>query len=163
EFRDRRRLLRRRPNRHHRRARLHRLDARPSPGAARAPSTRGSPLPARAGGPTPSPFPPPPPPFPLSPPPPPPPQPSTPPCPCNRAAQTSHQGPMAEPLLDLDVNARAQLALLDACRAVNPEITIVFASTRQIYGRPEYLPVDEKHRIRPVDVNGVDKAAGEAF
>ena len=81
----------------------------------------------------------------------------------NLAAQTSHQGSMAEPLLDLDVNARAQLALLEACRAVNREITIVFASTRQIYGRPEYLPVDEKHRIRPVDVNGVDKAAGEAF
>src|SRR5215469_14518249 len=81
----------------------------------------------------------------------------------NLAAQTSHQGSMAEPLLDLDINARAQLALLEVCRTVNPEITIVFASTRQIYGRPEYLPVDEKHRIRPVDVNGVDKAAGEAF
>jgi UDP-glucose 4-epimerase len=81
----------------------------------------------------------------------------------NLAAQTSHQGSMTEPLLDLDVNARAQLALLEACRAVNPGITIVFASTRQIYGRPDYLPVDEKHKVRPVDVNGVDKAAGEAF
>src|SRR6185312_6094396 len=81
----------------------------------------------------------------------------------NLAAQTSHQGSMSEPLLDLDINARAPLALLEACRAVNPGIVTVFASTRQIYGRPLYLPVDEKHPIRPVDVNGVDKAAGEGF
>jgi UDP-glucose 4-epimerase len=81
----------------------------------------------------------------------------------NLAAQTSHLGSMKAPLMDLDVNARAQLALLEACRAVNPGIRIVFASTRQIYGRPDYLPVDEKHPLRPPDVNGVDKMAGEAF
>jgi UDP-glucose 4-epimerase len=81
----------------------------------------------------------------------------------NLAAQTSHQGSMAEPLVDLDINARAQLALLELCRSVNPGINIVFASTRQIYGRPNYLPVDEKHAVRPVDVNGVGKAAGEGF
>jgi UDP-glucose 4-epimerase len=81
----------------------------------------------------------------------------------NLAAQTSHQGSMSEPLLDLDVNCRAQLALLEACRAVNPAINIVFASTRQIYGAPDYLPIDERHPIRPVDVNGIDKAAAEAF
>jgi UDP-glucose 4-epimerase len=81
----------------------------------------------------------------------------------NLAAQTSHQGSMMEPLLDLDINCRAQLALLETCRAVAPEIAIVFASTRQIYGRPEYLPVDEKHPIRPPDVNGIDKVAAESF
>jgi UDP-glucose 4-epimerase len=81
----------------------------------------------------------------------------------NLAAQTSHQGSMTEPLLDLDVNARAPLGMLEVCRAINPGINVVFASTRQIYGRPDYVPVDENHRIRPVDVNGINKAAGEAF
>ena len=81
----------------------------------------------------------------------------------NLAAQTSHLGSMKQPLVDLDVNARAQLALLESCRAVNPALRIVFASTRQIYGRPDYLPVDEKHPLRPPDVNGVDKLAGEEF
>ncbi|HZS85427.1 MAG TPA: NAD-dependent epimerase/dehydratase family protein [Stellaceae bacterium] len=81
----------------------------------------------------------------------------------NLAAQTSHQGSMEEPLPDLDINCRAQLQLLELCRAVNPEIGIVFASTRQIYGRPDYLPVDEAHPVRPPDVNGIAKAAGEAF
>lgn len=81
----------------------------------------------------------------------------------NLAAQTSHQGSMQDPMLDLDVNCRAQLGLLEACRAINPDIAIVYASTRQIYGRPEYLPVDERHPVKPVDVNGIDKAAGEAF
>jgi len=81
----------------------------------------------------------------------------------NLAAQTSHLGSMQAPLADLDVNARAQLALLEAVRSVNPGLRIVFASTRQIYGRPDYLPVDERHPLRPVDVNGIDKLAGEAF
>jgi len=81
----------------------------------------------------------------------------------NLAAQTSHLGSMQAPLADLDVNARAQLALLEAARAVNPGLRIVFASTRQIYGKPDYLPVDERHPLRPVDVNGIDKLAAEAF
>ena len=81
----------------------------------------------------------------------------------NLAAQTSHLGSMQAPLADLDVNARAQLALLETVRAVNPALRIVFASTRQIYGKPDYLPVDERHPLRPVDVNGIDKLAGEAF
>jgi len=81
----------------------------------------------------------------------------------NLAAQTSHQGSMTDPLLDLDVNARAQLGMLEVCRAINPDINVVFASTRQIYGRPDYVPVDENHRIRPIDVNGINKAAGESF
>ena len=64
---------------------------------------------------------------------------------------------------DLDVNCRAQLSLLESCRAAAPGITIVFASTRQIYGKPDRLPVDEKHPLRPPDVNGVNKMAGEAY
>jgi nucleoside-diphosphate-sugar epimerase len=81
----------------------------------------------------------------------------------NLAAQTSHLGSMQAPLADLDINARAQLALLEAVRAVNPGLRIVYASTRQIYGRPDRLPVDETHPLRPVDVNGVDKLAAETF
>jgi UDP-glucose 4-epimerase len=81
----------------------------------------------------------------------------------NLAAQTSHLGSMQKPLADLDVNARAQLALLESVRASNPGLRIIFASTRQIYGKPDYLPVDERHPLRPVDVNGIDKLAGEAF
>lgn len=81
----------------------------------------------------------------------------------NLAGQTSHMDSMSDPQTDLDINCRAQLAILEACRLHNPEIRIVFASTRQIYGRPDYLPVDEKHPLRPIDVNGVNKIAGESF
>ena len=81
----------------------------------------------------------------------------------NLAGQTSHMDSMSDPLTDLDINGRAQLAMLEACRKHNPGIRIVFASTRQIYGRPDYLPVDEKHPLRPVDVNGINKLAGESF
>ena len=81
----------------------------------------------------------------------------------NLAGQTSHMDSMAEPDTDLEINARAQLSILEACREHNPGIRVVFASTRQIYGRPAYLPVDEKHPIRPVDVNGINKVAGESF
>jgi UDP-glucose 4-epimerase len=81
----------------------------------------------------------------------------------NLAGQTSHMDSMTDPQTDLDINCRAQLAILEACRRHNPSIRIVFASTRQIYGRPDYLPVDEKHPLRPVDVNGINKEAGESF
>jgi len=79
------------------------------------------------------------------------------------AAQTSHLDSMHAPEHDLAVNCTAQLQLLEACRAVAPEITIVHAGTRQIYGRPRYVPVDEEHPLRPADVNGVNKMAGEAY
>jgi UDP-glucose 4-epimerase len=81
----------------------------------------------------------------------------------NLAGQTSHMDSMTHPQTDLDINGRAQLAILEACRVHNPGIRVVFASTRQIYGRPDYLPVDEKHPLRPVDVNGINKIAGESF
>jgi UDP-glucose 4-epimerase len=81
----------------------------------------------------------------------------------NLAGQTSHMDSMTDPITDLDINGRAQLAILEACRLHNPAIRIVFASTRQIYGKPDYLPVDEKHPLRPVDVNGINKIAGESF
>jgi UDP-glucose 4-epimerase len=81
----------------------------------------------------------------------------------NLAGQTSHMDSMTDPQTDLDINCRAQLAILEACRQHNPAIRIVFASTRQIYGRPDYLPVDESHPLRPVDVNGINKIAGESF
>jgi dTDP-glucose 4,6-dehydratase/UDP-glucose 4-epimerase len=81
----------------------------------------------------------------------------------NLAGQTSHLDSMTEPQVDLDINASAQLSILEACRRINPAVRVVFASTRQLYGRPDYLPVDEKHPIRPVDVNGINKFAGEGY
>jgi UDP-glucose 4-epimerase len=81
----------------------------------------------------------------------------------NLAGQTSHVDSMEAPEIDLDINCRAQLSILEACRQYNPAIKIVFASTRQLYGKPDYLPVDEKHLLRPVDVNGINKMAGEWY
>jgi len=81
----------------------------------------------------------------------------------NLAGQTSHLDSMHEPFTDLEINVRSQLSILEACRRHNPEVKVVFASTRQIYGRPQYLPVDEAHPIVPVDVNGINKTAGEWY
>lgn len=81
----------------------------------------------------------------------------------NLAGQTSHLDSMRNPYPDLEINCRAQLSILEACRHHNPEVKIVFASTRQIYGRPQRLPVDEDHPLVPVDVNGINKTAGEWY
>ena len=70
---------------------------------------------------------------------------------------------MNDPITDLDINSKAQLSILKACRKNNPDVRIVFASTRQIYGKPKYLPVDELHPLQPVDVNGINKIAGEQY
>lgn len=81
----------------------------------------------------------------------------------NLAGQTSHVDSMNNPYPDLEINARAQLSILEACRKYNPGIKVVFASTRQLYGAPQYLPVDERHPLAPVDVNGINKMAGEWY
>jgi nucleoside-diphosphate-sugar epimerase len=81
----------------------------------------------------------------------------------NLAGQTSHMDSMEDPFTDLAINCQSQLSILETCRQINPDVKIVFASTRQIYGRPQYLPVDESHPLSPVDVNGINKVAGEWY
>jgi UDP-glucose 4-epimerase len=81
----------------------------------------------------------------------------------NLAGQTSHMDSMEDPYTDLEINCRSQISILEACRKHNPKIKVVFASTRQIYGKPDHLPVNEDHLLRPVDVNGINKMAGEWY
>lgn len=81
----------------------------------------------------------------------------------NLAGQTSHLDSMRDPETDLAINVTAQLRLLERCRQVVPEVRLVYASTRQLYGRPQKLPVDERHPIDPVDVNGINKLSAEMY
>jgi UDP-glucose 4-epimerase len=81
----------------------------------------------------------------------------------NIAGQVSHIDSMRDPHTDLEINCHSQLTLLEACRHHNPGAKLVYASTRQIYGRPDFLPVTEQHLVRPTDVNGINKAAGEYY
>ena len=81
----------------------------------------------------------------------------------NLAGQTSHLDSMVDPFTDLDINCVSQLHILESVKKYNPDTLVVFASTRQFYGRPRYLPVDEEHPLHPVDVNGINKLAGELY
>jgi UDP-glucose 4-epimerase len=81
----------------------------------------------------------------------------------NLAGQVSHIDSMRDPFTDLDINCRSQLSILESCRHNNRDVKLVYASSRQVYGRPDYLPVDEKHPVRPVDANGINKVAGEQY
>jgi UDP-glucose 4-epimerase len=81
----------------------------------------------------------------------------------NLAGQVSHIDSMLDPYTDLEINCRSQLTLLEACRNNNPAAKVVFAGTRQVYGKPDHLPVDETHLVRPTDINGINKAAGEYY
>ena len=81
----------------------------------------------------------------------------------NLAGQVSHIDSMEDPQTDLDINCKAQLSLLEACRANNPDVVLVFAASRQQYGRPRFVPVTEDHPQIPVDVNGINLVAGENY
>jgi UDP-glucose 4-epimerase len=81
----------------------------------------------------------------------------------NLAAQVSHTGSMQDPMVDLEANAVSQIKLLEMCQRWNPSVRIVYAGTRQVYGRPRYLPVDEKHPLEPLDFNSVSKITGEWY
>jgi UDP-glucose 4-epimerase len=81
----------------------------------------------------------------------------------NLAGQVSHVDSMSDPFTDLEINCRSQLWILEAVRKANPGLKIVYASTRQIYGKPLHLPVDETHPLQPTDVNGINKISGELY
>jgi len=81
----------------------------------------------------------------------------------NLAGQVSHIDSMRDPYTDLEINCRSQLSILEACRRNNPKVKVVFAGTRQVYGKPDFLPVTEQHLVRPTDVNGINKVAGEYY
>jgi UDP-glucose 4-epimerase len=81
----------------------------------------------------------------------------------NLAGQVSHIDSMLDPYTDLEINCRSQLTLLEACRRNNPGAKVVFAGTRQVYGKADRLPVDETHLVRPTDINGINKVAGEYY
>jgi UDP-glucose 4-epimerase len=81
----------------------------------------------------------------------------------NLAGQVSHIDSMRDPYTDLEINCRSQLSILEACRRHNPDVRVVFAGTRQVYGKPDFLPVTERHLVSPTDVNGINKAAGENY
>lgn len=81
----------------------------------------------------------------------------------NLAGEISHIRSMTDPLRDLSINCTAQLQFLNLCRLLNPGVTIVYASSRQVYGSPKYIPVDEDHPVNPVDFNGIHKHATERY
>jgi len=81
----------------------------------------------------------------------------------NLAGQVSHIDSMVDPFTDLEINCRSQLWILEAVRKNNPGVKIVYAGTRQVYGKPMRLPVDETHLLNPTDVNGINKISGEFY
>lgn len=81
----------------------------------------------------------------------------------NLVGQSSHTDSMDDPLGDIAANCNATLAVLEACRRRNPRARIVYTSTRQVYGIPTRLPVDEHHALLPIDVNGCNKLAAEHY
>ncbi len=81
----------------------------------------------------------------------------------NLASTTSHIDSMNNPQWDLAINCGSQLTLLEACRQFNPHVKVVFTSTRQVYGKPLYFPVDEHHRVSPPDINGIHQLAAENY
>ncbi|MBI3180823.1 MAG: NAD-dependent epimerase/dehydratase family protein [Myxococcales bacterium] len=81
----------------------------------------------------------------------------------NLAGRISHLDSMTAPFEDLAINGQAHLSLLEEIRGRCPLATVVYASTRQLYGPPRYLPVDEAHPVSPVDINGVHKFSAEQY
>ncbi|MCL4795687.1 MAG: NAD-dependent epimerase/dehydratase family protein [Bryobacteraceae bacterium] len=81
----------------------------------------------------------------------------------NLAGEISHIQSMRDPLRDLQLNTFAQLRFLTTLGRVNPGARVVYAGTRQVCGKPRYLPVDEDHPIDPVDFNGIHKRAAEHY
>jgi UDP-glucose 4-epimerase len=81
----------------------------------------------------------------------------------NLAGEISHIHSMQFPERDLQINTISQLRFLLACAEAARNVRVVYAGTRQVYGVPKYLPVDEAHPLQPVDFNGVHKLAATMY
>jgi len=81
----------------------------------------------------------------------------------NLAGTLSHVDSMSDPMTDLEINCRAQLSLLESVRKYNPQARIIYAGTRNQYGKAQYLPVDENHPQEPTDINGINSIAAEKY
>lgn len=79
------------------------------------------------------------------------------------AAQTSHMRSMQEPLLDLDVNARGTLTLLEAVRKTRPDAKLVHIGTSTQIGRATQPDVTELHPEFPLDMYSANKTATEKY
>ena len=79
------------------------------------------------------------------------------------AGQVSHGDSMRDPKIDLAVNCVSTMNLVESCRKFNPHAKLIYTSTRQVYGIPAELPVTENHPVVPIDVNGINKLAGEYY
>ena len=79
------------------------------------------------------------------------------------AGQVSYVDSNTDPLLDLDINCKGHIQVLEACRRENPQAKLLFASSRFVYGRIEYNPVDEKHPFNCLSIYGIHKLAGEKY
>lgn len=79
----------------------------------------------------------------------------------NCAAYTSHPNSMREPLVDIDVNCKGVINVLEAARRFNPEIRIVHVGTSTQIGRMQFNPVTETHPEFPLDIYSANKSASE--
>ena len=63
----------------------------------------------------------------------------------------------------LTTNCLGHLNLLEAIRTQSPETTMCFASSRLVYGRTQYLPVDENHPKEARSFYGIHKRTCEEY
>ena len=84
-------------------------------------------------------------------------------CVFDLAAQVSYVHSNRDPLLDLDINCRGHLVVLEACRQFNPRAKVIFSSSRFVYGATQYNPVDENHPTNCASIYGIHKLTVEKY
>ena len=81
----------------------------------------------------------------------------------NCAASTSHSFSIREPWINLDVNSRAVINLLEAIRRFNREAKFIHLGTSTQLGKLHYQPADENHAEFPMDIYSANKTVAEKY
>lgn len=81
----------------------------------------------------------------------------------NFAAQVSYVDSKDQPFLDLDINGKGHLTVLEAVRAHAPQALVLFSSSRMVYGKITTIPVAETHPTDPLSLYGIHKLLGEKY
>jgi len=75
------------------------------------------------------------------------------------AAQSSGGLSFSKTMMTYSINVQGTLNLLEAARISVPDAVIIIPTSADIYGSPDYLPLDEKHPLKPVNPYAASKAA----